>query len=100
MGGTLRHRPRRNYRRPPTHHKKHSPWLLPHSECRAAARGSITDPFVYTPAISGSTLTGAGAVGADGVSGSRLISSLSSLPGLKYGTFFGGTSTLSPVFGF
>src|SRR5262245_8719477 len=26
--------------------------------------------------------------------------SLSSLPGLKYGTFFGGTSTLSPVFGF
>src|SRR3954449_1230472 len=31
--------------------------------------------------------------------GSLLISSLSSLPGLKYGTFFGGTSTLSPVFG-
>src|SRR4029079_12508271 len=30
---------------------------------------------------------------------SRLISSLSSFPGLKYGTFFGGTSTLSPVFG-
>ena len=28
-----------------------------------------------------------------------LISSFSSLPGLKYGTFFGGTSTLSPVFG-
>src|SRR5262245_48987516 len=28
------------------------------------------------------------------------MSSLSSLPGLKYGTFFGGTSTLSPVFGF
>src|SRR5688572_22019932 len=25
--------------------------------------------------------------------------SFSSLPGLKYGTFFGGTSTLSPVFG-
>src|SRR5437762_6523558 len=32
-------------------------------------------------------------------SASRLISSFSSLPGLKYGTFFGGTSTLSPVFG-
>src|SRR5207344_1405262 len=31
--------------------------------------------------------------------GSLLISSLSSLPGLKYGTFLGGTSTLSPVFG-
>ena len=28
-----------------------------------------------------------------------MISSFSSLPGLKYGTFFGGTSTLSPVFG-
>src|SRR5688572_10474848 len=26
--------------------------------------------------------------------------SFSSLPGLKYGTFLGGTSTLSPVFGF
>src|SRR5258706_12061666 len=35
---------------------------------------------------------------ADGA-GSLLISSFSSLPGLKYGTFFGGTSTLSPVFG-
>src|SRR6185437_8112562 len=34
-----------------------------------------------------------------GGAGSLLISSLSSLPGLKYGTFFGGTSTLSPVFG-
>src|SRR5262245_22301010 len=34
---------------------------------------------------------GAEVVGA----GSRLINSLSSLPGLKYGTFFGGTSTLS-----
>src|SRR3982751_498772 len=31
--------------------------------------------------------------------GSLLISSFSSLPGLKYGTFFGGTSPLSPVFG-
>src|SRR5439155_8547922 len=30
---------------------------------------------------------------------SLLISSLSSFPGLKYGTFFGGTSTLSPVSG-
>ena len=29
-----------------------------------------------------------------------MISSFSSLPGLKYGTFFGGTSTLSPVLGF
>src|SRR4029079_2722726 len=28
-----------------------------------------------------------------------LMSSFSSLPGLKYGTFFGGTSTLSPVLG-
>src|ERR1700730_11920425 len=28
------------------------------------------------------------------------MSSLSSFPGLKYGTFFGGTSTLSPVLGF
>src|SRR5260370_250411 len=27
------------------------------------------------------------------------MSSLSSFPGLKYGSFFGGTSTLSPVFG-
>src|SRR5437773_10273925 len=34
-----------------------------------------------------------------GGAGSLLISSLSSFPGLKYGTFFGGTSTLSPVFG-
>src|SRR6516164_1943708 len=34
-----------------------------------------------------------------GDAGSLLISSFSSLPGLKYGTFFGGTSTLSPVFG-
>src|SRR4051794_10267379 len=49
--------------------------------------------------MSGSTLTGAAAGGAGGVSGSRLISSFSSLPGLKYDTFFGGTSTLSPVFG-
>src|SRR5262245_57499940 len=38
-------------------------------------------------------------VGAPSASGSRLIRSFSSLPGLKYGTFFGGTSTLSPVFG-
>ena len=37
--------------------------------------------------------------GCAGAAGSLLISSLSSLPGLKYGTFFGGTSTLSPVFG-
>src|SRR5437764_14980442 len=29
-----------------------------------------------------------------------LMSSLSSLPGLKYGIFFEGTSTFSPVFGF
>src|SRR5262245_17195470 len=36
----------------------------------------------------------------DGAAGaSLLISSFSSLPGLKYGTFFGGTSTLSPVLG-
>src|SRR6476660_1503503 len=43
-----------------------------------------------------------GAAGAGGArsSDSLLIRSFSSLPGLKYGTFFGGTSTLSPVFGF
>src|SRR3954466_3485305 len=41
-----------------------------------------------------------GTGGTTGASASRLISSFSSLPGLKYGTFFGGTSTLSPVFGF
>src|SRR5262245_56839743 len=35
----------------------------------------------------------------DPADGSLLISSFSTLPGLKYGTFFGGTSTLSPVFG-
>src|SRR6202007_2418379 len=29
----------------------------------------------------------------------RLMSALSSLPGLKYGIFFDGTSTFSPVFG-
>src|SRR5688500_18891279 len=39
--------------------------------------------------------TGAAGVG----SGSRIMRSFSSFPGLKYGTFFGGTSTLSPVFG-
>src|SRR5260221_4148313 len=43
--------------------------------------------------------SGPGTGGATGASASRLISSFSSLPGLKYGTFFGGTSTLSPVFG-
>src|SRR4051794_40199156 len=43
----------------------------------------------------GTEPVGAGAVS----SGSRLMRSFSSLPGLKYGTFFGGTSTLSPVFG-
>src|SRR3954468_5215523 len=55
-----------------------------------------TDP--YTPARSepdGADGTG----GTTGASASRLISSFSSLPGLKYGTFFGGTSTLSPVLG-
>ena len=41
----------------------------------------------------------AAAAGDSTFSSSRLISSFSSLPGLKYGTFFGGTSTLSPVFG-
>src|SRR5688572_24277886 len=40
-----------------------------------------------------------GAAAASAASASRLIRSFSSLPGLKYGTFFGGTSTLSPVFG-
>src|SRR5215203_1182355 len=53
----------------------------------------------HTPAMSEPV----GIVGTAGVaaaaSGSRLMRSLSSLPGLKYGTFFGGTSTLSPVFG-
>src|SRR5476651_1798357 len=43
--------------------------------------------------------TGAGPPCAGVVVGSLLISSLSSFPGLKYGTFFGGTSTLSPVLG-
>src|SRR5687768_7521518 len=51
--------------------------------------------------------TAAASLGSDGIpaaaasaaSASRLISSFSSVPGLKYGTFFGGTSTLSPVFG-
>src|SRR4051812_13003343 len=41
----------------------------------------------------------AAAASASAASASRLIRSFSSLPGLKYGTFFGGTSTLSPVFG-
>src|SRR3954468_12468789 len=56
----------------------------------------VTDS--YTPARSepdGADGTG----GTTGASASRLISSFSSLPGLKYGTFFGGTSTLSPVLG-
>ena len=39
------------------------------------------------------------APGASSPSASRLSRSFSSLPGLKYGTFFGGTSTLSPVLG-
>src|SRR5262249_39048222 len=52
--------------------------------------------FHYTPSDSG----GAGGAAAPGAGAtSLLISSLSSFPGLKYGTFFGGTSTLSPVFG-
>src|SRR5688572_5809056 len=42
------------------------------------------------PSLEGEPATG---------TGSLLVSSFSSLPGLKYGTFFGGTSTLSPVFG-
>src|SRR5882672_7424015 len=46
---------------------------------------------------SGGTEVGPPCAGAG--DGSLLISSLSSFPGLKYGTFFGGTSTLSPVFG-
>src|SRR5580765_8528561 len=37
--------------------------------------------------------------GVSAVVGAPLIRSFSSLPGLKYGTFLGGTSTLSPVFG-
>src|SRR5207249_3451918 len=41
-----------------------------------------------------------GAPGVVAGAGSLLMSSFSSFPGLKYGTFFGGTSTLSPVFGF
>jgi integration host factor subunit beta len=43
--------------------------------------------------------SGIAAAAASAASASRLMSSFSSLPGLKYGTFFGGTSTLSPVFG-
>src|SRR4051812_23337385 len=51
------------------------------------------ETFHYTAnASGGAEVSGTGA-------GSLLISSLSSLPGLKYGTFFGGTSTLSPVLG-
>src|ERR687883_323332 len=52
----------------------------------------------YTATASGGT-DRSSSVGADEGDGSLLISSFSSLPGLKYGTFFGGTSTLSPVFG-
>src|SRR5262249_49804909 len=51
----------------------------------------------YTASASGGTDPVAD--GLTGGAGSLLISSLSSFPGLKYGTFFGGTSTLSPVFG-
>src|SRR5687768_1956130 len=50
-----------------------------------------------TAAASGAEAASGAPLGAAAVS--RLISSFSSLPGLKYGTFFGGTSTLSPVFG-
>src|SRR5688500_10753703 len=49
------------------------------------------------PGIDGSPPAAASAASA--ASASRLMRSFSSLPGLKYGTFFGGTSTLSPVFG-
>src|SRR6266850_3656157 len=52
----------------------------------------------YTAIASGGALVSPDGVAAGGT-GSLLISSFSSLPGLKYGTFFGGTSTLSPVFG-
>src|SRR4051812_47660086 len=63
--------------------------------CRAGHVGQSPGrpvPFHYTAIVSGGTEPAGGA-------GSLLISSFSSLPGLKYGTFFGGTSTLSPVFG-
>src|SRR5689334_11790804 len=62
------------------------------------SRTTTNGAFDQTPARSGpATAGGTGDAGAG--SGSLLISSFSSLPGLKYGTFFGGTSTLSPVFG-
>src|SRR6476659_5520204 len=48
---------------------------------------------IHTAMVSGGVCPLAGGAG------SLLMSSFSSLPGLKYGTFFGGTSTLSPVFG-
>src|SRR6185369_3513058 len=54
--------------------------------------------FHYTPRMSGGA-GGAELLGAGAGATSLLMSSFSSFPGLKYGTFFGGTSTLSPVFG-
>src|SRR5215211_4856071 len=52
-----------------------------------------------TAIASGGGVVACGTTAGATAAGSLLISSLSSLPGLKYGTFFGGTSTLSPVFG-
>src|ERR1051326_3832445 len=51
------------------------------------------DVQIHTARVSGGVCPLAGGAG------SLLMSSFSSLPGLKYGTFFGGTSTLSPVLG-
>src|SRR5439155_7975280 len=58
----------------------------------------VASPSSQTAMASGGTVLCPGGAAVGGA-GSLLISSLSSFPGLKYGTFFGGTSTLSPVFG-
>src|SRR4029077_3676177 len=52
------------------------------------------------PTLQSASASGGTVASGDGASDSRLMSSFSSFPGLKYGTFFGGTSTLSPVLGF
>ena len=56
--------------------------------------------LVYIPSVSAPVGAPVAPAVSRHASASLLISSFSSLPGLKYGTFFGGTSTLSPVLGF
>src|SRR5207237_8239149 len=78
-----------------------------YAECRmpnAEYRSFSIQHFAFsilrqTPARSDEPVSAGGTVGA-GASVSRLISSFSSFPALKYGTFFGGPSTLSLVFRF